>query len=107
MEEFGADDDLNPANIPYAAAYTEITSITCSISADEEHTQCMAGFDAASSERIHQFDDESESDEVMEIPSKHGRGQECIKESLHGCSFQANLLPVLHVYIDSNFTGLL
>ena len=63
MEEYGANDDLDPALISYSTAYTTITSISCSVSADEEHTQAMAGFDAASSDRIQQFDDESESDE--------------------------------------------
>ena len=64
MDEFGADDDLDPAPIPYSAAYTNITSISCTIEANEYHTQAMAGFEAAYLDKIHQFDDESESEDV-------------------------------------------
>ena len=67
MDEFGADDNLDPSPIPYSTAYTNITSITCSVQADEQHTQSMAGFEAACSDRIHQFDDESESDDDVSV----------------------------------------
>lgn len=63
MDDFGTNDDLDPAPIPYSAAYTNVTTISCLVQADEEHTQAMAGFESACLEKIHQFDDESESDE--------------------------------------------
>ena len=67
MDDFGLDDDLDPAQIPYTSTYDNITSISCSILADEKQTEYMAGFDAACSDRIRQFDDESESDEEVNI----------------------------------------
>ena len=66
MDDFGLDDDLDPAPIPYASTYTAITSISCAVSGDESHTQFMAGFEAACAERIHPFDD-SESDEEVRL----------------------------------------
>lgn len=67
MDEFGADDDLEPAPMSYSATYGNITSISCTIDANEEHTQAMAGFDAAYADKIHQFDDESESEDVSAL----------------------------------------
>lgn len=40
-----------------------MTSISCKGSADEEHTQYMAGLETALAERVQQFDD-LESDDV-------------------------------------------
>ena len=43
-----------------------MTCVTCNVSADEEHTQYMAGLETALAERVQQFDD-LESDDVRVI----------------------------------------
>jgi hypothetical protein len=67
MDDFGLGDELDPALISYASTYSTLTEINCNISANESHTQYMAGFEAACSERIQPFDD-SESDDEENSP---------------------------------------
>ena len=64
VEEFGLNDNLSMATVPFSSTYTDTTNISCSIDADEEHTQAMTSFEAACTERIQPFDD-SESDEEV------------------------------------------
>ena len=58
-------DTLDPAAVSYSNTYATLTTITCNVEADEVHTQLMAGFESACSERIRPFDDvDSEDEEV-------------------------------------------
>lgn len=67
IEDFGVTDTLDPAAVSYSNTYTTLTTITCNVEADEVHTQLMAGFESACSERIRPFDDvDSEDEEVSE-----------------------------------------
>lgn len=63
MEDFGLDDNLDPAPISYSSTYQMMTTINCTVEANEVHTQYMAGFEASCAERIHPFDDSESDDE--------------------------------------------
>ena len=65
IEDFGLNDALDPAPVSYSNTYTALTSINCTVEADELHTQLMAGFEACCSERIHPFDDTDSEDEEV------------------------------------------
>ena len=54
------------ATVPFSSTYTDTTNISCTLDADEEQTQSMAGFESACTERIQPFDD-SESDEEVHV----------------------------------------
>ncbi|XP_019861189.1 PREDICTED: serine/threonine-protein phosphatase 6 regulatory subunit 3-like [Amphimedon queenslandica] len=68
IEDFGLNDGLDPAPVSYSNTYTALTSINCTVEADEVHTQLMAGFEACCSERIHPFDDTDSEDEEESSP---------------------------------------
>ena len=60
IEDFGVEDEMSHSPLPYAAVYTNLTTLNCTVAADEEQTQSMAAF----AERIQVFND-SESDEEV------------------------------------------
>ena len=64
MDDYGVDDELNPAEEPFGATFTRLMDISCTLTAEEEQSQSAAMFETACSERIQQFDD-SESDEEV------------------------------------------
>ena len=55
------------ATVPFSSTYTDTTNISCTLDADEEQTQSMAGFEAACTERIQPFDDSESDEEVVAI----------------------------------------
>ena len=66
IEDFGVEDEMSHSPLPYAAVYTNLTTLNCTVAADEEQTQSMAAFEAAFAERVQVFND-SESDEEVRV----------------------------------------
>ena len=57
---------MSHSSLPYTAIYTNLTTLNCTVDADEEQSQSMAAFEAAFAERIQVFND-SESDEEVRV----------------------------------------